>query len=248
LRLRAPFSSPLPSPTEVARVPPPPRLRLRPSPRLFPGDLTPRALRRALRTRAAWIVGPEDVFDQPLLLARTPGGPSLWAGHPIRPGRPVLRWSVQTLEGRAAPPPPFPANPFRISAALRDAFALVLPLLPGRARRQATLLDLLRRAHGAETLTWEVISEAERGRGFVRLRPRPFRGEMRLQGPGREDIIDDDADALRAAVPPALARILFPPYARTASGPEMFLLAEGPLPSAHVRLAARAFLAESFGS
>jgi hypothetical protein len=206
----------------------------------------PRALRRALRTGAVRALSLYPRFDQHLLLARTPGGPSAWMLTQTHGGR-RRRWSEILLVAGPSPTPPFPTNPHRPSQALRIALATLLPLLPGRARRQQALADLLRRAHGASRLEWDADLRLRLGRGFARDVPLPFAGQMRLS-------VDDhppgpwiEGSALDAAAPKAIARLLFPVLARSCDPPHPVVEAVGPRPTAHERIAARIFLEDTLG-
>lgn len=225
----------------------PQRLRLHPRHVPRPTDATPLALRRALRTGQIRTVPLDPRFDQILLLlARTPGGPSAWVLHQPRGGF-RRRWSANVLVGRAAPPPPFPANPRRPAPALREALAGLLPLLPGRARRQKRIADLLRRAHGAVGLDWDVEQRVRPGRGFSRAVPTPFQGMLRIRLPDAPPGPWLEGADLAAAVPAALARILFPTLASRGDVPDPFVSIGGEPPSAHARLEARARLEDLFG-
>lgn len=212
------------------------RLRLRPPRPLRPGDRPPAALRRALLLGRAWLLPPHDDSEQRLLLADTPGGPSLWSERPRHGAR---RWSAVLVGGGERPAPPFPRDPRRIPPSLVFALAQTLPLLPGRAAAQRRLADLLRVAHGAIRLRWDAPLVVRAGRSGFRLRQAPWLGALRLEDGGDASSNWREDDHLRASVPSGLVPHLFPAYALPGDLPVPKIDAEGFRPTAHERLAAR---------
>lgn len=223
-----------------------PRLRFdaRHAPR--PTDAAPRALRRAMRTGDIRFLAPHPRFDQRLLLARTPGGPSAWVLTPVR-GTRRRQWRETLVVARPGPPPPFPANPYRPAKALQNALATMLPLLPGQVRRQQALADLLRRAHGAFRLEWDADLHIRRGRGFARVVSLPFAGQMRISVDDHSPGLWIEGPAIEITTPRTIAHFLFPVLAASSASSQPAVDATGPRPTAHDRIAARVFLEETFG-
>jgi hypothetical protein len=193
----------------------------------------PPVLRRALRQGRAWLL--PRLWDEPYVLAATPGGPLLWR---ISSGFGRRAAFIPHLLPSFAPAPPAPSGPVP-----RRALRLALgPLFPSRAaaRRRQALQDALSTIAGDDIVVFIPDRRTPR-RSFARLRPEPAHGQVEIWN----DVFDV-RELHREIVPRTLLSLMLSVEPRI-PGPQVDGTACVPSGSAHARLDARDRLSALLG-